>query len=260
MIATKKLPGTILVLILNAFSVAHAIQDESEQDNSKQLETAELGITKTIDAINKIMSEVGPNTSKDAVLAKCGLINRYFKKVDDTKIPTNISEEFKAAKNNFATFYKLLNNNKELDLEDLKDTVSDSGAEYGNSWRAMIDVAKNAGYKISDVGPVDGRADDPKMSERDPLMNKLQLLKTAASMFLLDTGQYPATLEDLVKEPAKLAGKNAWRGPYYESKNVAIRDKWGTKCAIEVDMETGKIIIKSAGPDKKFGTDDDVST
>jgi len=73
-------------------------------------------------------------------------------------------------------------------------------------------------------------------------------------MYLLDVGQLPADLKDLVVDP----GVDKWAGPYLKEKRIP-KDGWGSRYVFKkageraVDYE-----IYSLGPDGLDGTDDDI--
>lgn len=65
---------------------------------------------------------------------------------------------------------------------------------------------------------------------------------------------YPTTdqgLSALVTDPGNT---KKWRGPYIEEEK--LKDPWGNEFQYESDGRTFKII--SSGPDKDFGTEDDI--
>jgi hypothetical protein len=77
-------------------------------------------------------------------------------------------------------------------------------------------------------------------------------LKAAVEMHYLDLGLYPASLKDLLENQAD----PAWRGPYI-SDAAMLTDAWGTPFRYEI--VGGIPEITSAGPDRTFGTPDDLS-
>jgi len=77
-------------------------------------------------------------------------------------------------------------------------------------------------------------------------------LKAAAEMYYIDLVKYPATLQDLLKNP----GENGWKGPYISGEAV-MKDAWETP--LRYELHDGIPKIASAGPDMIFGTEDDMS-
>ena len=57
----------------------------------------------------------------------------------------------------------------------------------------------------------------PRISPR----GQMRVIETAMNTFLLNTGQYPTTLNDLVQDP----GLQGWCGPYLKSSQLL--DPWG---------------------------------
>lgn len=80
----------------------------------------------------------------------------------------------------------------------------------------------------------------------------IRTLKAAVEMNYVDLGMYPASLNCLLENP----GDPAWRGPYINDAAMLI-DAWGTPFRYEI--VDGVPQITSAGPDRTFGTPDDVS-
>lgn len=76
-------------------------------------------------------------------------------------------------------------------------------------------------------------------------------LEIAAETFYFDTARYPVSLQDLVTDP----GYQGWTGPYISGGAIA-KDAWGTPFRYE--LLDGVPRITSAGPDKIFGTEDDI--
>ncbi len=87
---------------------------------------------------------------------------------------------------------------------------------------------------------------------------ELKLLATASLMYKLNTSKFPSSLKDLVSKPSDLS-RIQWGGPYV-TEEVKMTDAWGTPLSYQANDEEENVIIKSAGPDKKFGTDDDISS
>lgn len=78
----------------------------------------------------------------------------------------------------------------------------------------------------------------------------------ALRQFYIDCGRYPSEKEGL---RVLMSGKDiiGWDGPYLKGQETnIILDQWGTPFKYYFN-ETEPIIV-SAGPDRKFNTDDDV--
>jgi general secretion pathway protein G len=65
-----------------------------------------------------------------------------------------------------------------------------------------------------------------------------------------DTGSLPATLEDLVRQPASASG---WLGPY--AKETDLKDPWGTPYVYRVPGDNQAFDLVSLGADRKEGGD-----
>lgn len=85
---------------------------------------------------------------------------------------------------------------------------------------------------------------------------QLQNVRTAVDLYIMDCGVPPTTaqgLDALLKNP----GLKDWDGPYIAGK-TRLTDAWRTPFRYE---RTGTIVrIESAGPDRAFGTTDDIFT
>lgn len=78
----------------------------------------------------------------------------------------------------------------------------------------------------------------------------------ALDLFETDLGRYPTEdegLEALVTSP----GDTNWKGPYLTA--GLEPDPWGTAYQYSLDTEnSGRYKLRSAGPDRQFGNDDDI--
>jgi general secretion pathway protein G len=81
-------------------------------------------------------------------------------------------------------------------------------------------------------------------------------LALALDLFETDLGRYPTQdegLAALVEDP----GFANWRGPYL--KGELEPDPWGTPYRYALDpLAAGRYELRSAGPDGRFGTPDDI--
>ena len=83
---------------------------------------------------------------------------------------------------------------------------------------------------------------------------------TALDAFKVDNGFYPSStngLEALIQQPPNAPN---WRGPYLMSETVIPADPWGSQYHYIVPglHNTNSFDILSAGPDRRFGTEDDI--
>jgi general secretion pathway protein G len=82
----------------------------------------------------------------------------------------------------------------------------------------------------------------------------LAMFATAIDMFEIDCGRYPTHKEGLaalVKDP----GVEGWMGPYIRT-DKPLTDPWGTALRYTAQAKGYKMV--SAGPDKKFESEDDI--
>ena len=246
---------TILIGLFSCFAaMAPGFQEQKEQEK----DSSKARITKAINTILKAMRDVddeGNDVSKEFITRFCKKIDEQFKSIEDKDIPKDISAKFKAAKAKFEKFYNSFQEFGDKDIEELLELVGESAQDYGKSCEELLKAAKDAGYEVVDPRFSNGNG-DPKTNETKA---KLQALKMAIQMYRLDVNDYPDKLTHLFEKPASEKHIIKWRGPYIDKKLNALNDAWGTSIAFSVDMETGKFTLKSAGPDKKFETDDDIT-
>lgn len=92
-------------------------------------------------------------------------------------------------------------------------------------------------------------------AKREYVHASIKNITTACDMFNIDCGRYPTEQEGLgalVRNP----GIDGWRGPYIGGEN-GLPDPWGTP--LRLASHTGKVCrVLSAGPDKLFGSRDDI--
>jgi hypothetical protein len=74
-------------------------------------------------------------------------------------------------------------------------------------------------------------------------------LAVAIEQYEYDVGSPPDKIADLMVRPS---GEDKWKGPY----TAMLTDQWGTALAYE--RESTNWHVRSAGPDRQFGTKDDV--
>ena len=80
----------------------------------------------------------------------------------------------------------------------------------------------------------------------------------ACVIYKLNMQRFPAELKDLTTVPVGIS-RVQWGGPYVDAEDYIV-DPWGTQFSYSADESSNVVTIKSAGPDKKFGTDDDITT
>ncbi|MDE0839962.1 MAG: type II secretion system protein GspG [Kiritimatiellae bacterium] len=78
-------------------------------------------------------------------------------------------------------------------------------------------------------------------------------LSTAVDMYEVDTGRYPASLNNLMSSD----GAPNWNGPYLKGKGLP-QDGWGIPFTYQKSGDSYKII--SAGPDTSMGGGDDITS
>ena len=83
-------------------------------------------------------------------------------------------------------------------------------------------------------------------------------LKTPLSLYRMDIGDFPASLDALYQAPADLANTSKWAGPYLEEQLPP--DPWGNQYQYQYpgSRNPGTYDVWSMGPDKADGTADDV--
>jgi general secretion pathway protein G len=87
----------------------------------------------------------------------------------------------------------------------------------------------------------------------------LKALHSAVNQFKMDTNRFPSEdkgLIDLIEQPADV---DTWEpGGYLETTEIPP-DGWGNEFIFELYPESGKqFVIRSCGPDKEEGTEDDL--
>lgn len=78
-------------------------------------------------------------------------------------------------------------------------------------------------------------------------------ISTQIDVYQLDTGRYPASLENLRTS----SGEPNWNGPYLRGGTIPV-DAWGTAFNYRLDGDSYK--ITSAGKDLQIGGDDDITS
>lgn len=85
-------------------------------------------------------------------------------------------------------------------------------------------------------------------------------LGLALDLYEQDTGAYPSTEQGLAALLSAPAGLTAWNGPYLKKLEIPV-DPWGTAYRYQYPGTASASLydLVSAGPDRQFGTQDDVS-
>jgi len=76
----------------------------------------------------------------------------------------------------------------------------------------------------------------------------VQTMAEKIQSYETDTGNFPGSLEDLVRQPGNASG---WLGPY--AKEADLKDPWGTPYVYRVPGENGGFDLLSLGADRKEG-------
>lgn len=89
---------------------------------------------------------------------------------------------------------------------------------------------------------------------------QMMAIRTALSSFQVDCGRFPTDAEGL-RALLQNPGVVGWRGPYLETNTSSpaslFTDEWGTP--LHYVAENGSVRVLSAGPDRVFGTADDLT-
>lgn len=78
---------------------------------------------------------------------------------------------------------------------------------------------------------------------------------TQVDIYQLDTGRYPASLDNLISG----SGEANWNGPYIRGGKEALVDAWGTPLSFKSSSD-GSYKVISGGPDGQVGSGDDITS
>ena len=78
--------------------------------------------------------------------------------------------------------------------------------------------------------------------------SQVTTLAQKVESFQMDTGRFPATLDELVTEPGNAAG---WLGPY--AKSTELLDPWGNEIVYRAPGESGPFDLVILGKDGQVG-------
>ena len=106
------------------------------------------------------------------------------------------------------------------------------------------------------VTKVTSKIDDARITTTKA---NLKILHSAVNQFKMDTGRFPTEelgLLELIEQPTDVM---KWEpGGYIETTDLPL-DAWGNEFKYELYPESGKqFVIRSFGPDKEEGTEDDL--
>ena len=90
-----------------------------------------------------------------------------------------------------------------------------------------------------------GKAESAKSKATASQISRISM---SVESFYLDTGNTPASLDELVNQPASVTG---WNGPYI--KNSLLKDPWGRPYHYRVPGDHGDFDIQSFGADGQQG-------
>lgn len=79
---------------------------------------------------------------------------------------------------------------------------------------------------------------------------QVQTLAEKVQSYQMDTGNLPASLNDLITQPG---GASNWLGPY--AKEADLKDPWGTPIEYKVPGDNKPFDLVSLGADKQAGGD-----
>ena len=103
---------------------------------------------------------------------------------------------------------------------------------------------------------------DAMQAQMDAGSSQVNTLKNVCKMYKLNTGKFPANLNDLVVKPDSLE-QQAWRGPYLRPNMVSfvdgnLLDPWNNPFRYSADEINLTLTIISNGPDGLPDTADDI--
>lgn len=90
-----------------------------------------------------------------------------------------------------------------------------------------------------------GKAESAKVKAASSQISRISM---SVESFYLDTGNVPASLDELVSQPSGVSG---WTGPYI--KNSLLKDPWGRPYQFRVPGDHGDFDIQSFGADGQQG-------
>lgn len=73
--------------------------------------------------------------------------------------------------------------------------------------------------------------------------------------YKMKVGVWPSQLQDLIQRPQGVDARK-WKRPFVEKLE---NDPWGVPFNLEIDSVNNRVRVASAGPDRKIGSEDDIS-
>jgi len=109
---------------------------------------------------------------------------------------------------------------------------------------------------LSVAGQLPAKEVAPSPGPAESTRATMNSVLAAVLTYEVDLGAYPTSLDALVRNP----GNQDWKGPYMRTDGWPPTDAWGTPLRISIGEAPSSPtpIIISAGPDRKFGTADDL--
>jgi general secretion pathway protein G len=117
----------------------------------------------------------------------------------------------------------------------------------------VLFVAVGCGDKGPD-GLTDAEAEKVAKARHLATRTTIKNVDMAVNVYEVESGRLPTSLEALIKND----GTPGWHGPYLKGTSIPD-DAWDTPLKYTVAKGGRTFAIISAGPDKQFGTDDDLT-
>jgi hypothetical protein len=222
---------------------------------------------------------IPPDAEEAAVTQALGIAIRHFMENEDAPAAPNQEEwmaAFEAARATSKTLQKgcewsSSDRAKEANSQALKVLISICTAKNFDEHRELVrDLARNANQKrarfiLSGISMAISRLKTDTDSTSDACFARLEnLLQTtppstpAACAPRTAKGKKPVLC---AKQPADEIGMPCWGGPYLKNENDLL-DPWKTRVRVTVKQASEsslEVKTASAGPDKKWGTADDIA-
>lgn len=112
----------------------------------------------------------------------------------------------------------------------------------------LVIIAAIAGIAVVNIGSFQTRAFERTAKA------EISNLKSGLETYRLEVGSYPSTLDALYEQPSDLADPSKWMRVL---KEPVKPDPWGN--AYEYSLNGAEYELRSLGPDKQSGTEDDIT-